>query len=115
MGKKRLKEKYFWSYLSAMADLKVSRRTLQRWIDDLDINSLEFEDHLRVFLDLPQLQKLREYGRFMRTRNQSLITRYRTATETGNAKRLELLRKELDIFLAANPISLGCFDDENST
>ncbi len=81
-----------------MADLRISRRTLQRWIDDLDIESLEFEDHLKVFLKLPDLEKLREYGSFMRTRNQSLIGRYRIAYETGNIRRMARLRKELADF-----------------
>ena len=91
-------EKYFWSYLSAMADLKISRRTLQRWIDDLDIHSLEFEDHLRVFLTLPNIVQLREYRTLMRTRNQSLINRYRDALQTGNTRRLAGIRKELAEF-----------------
>ena len=82
-----------------MADLKISRRTLQRWIDDLDIKSLEFEDHLRVFLTLPHMQKLREYGLFMRTRNQSLISRYRIAYDTDNQRRMNRLRKELEGFV----------------
>lgn len=85
-----------------MADLKVSRRTLQRWLDDLDIDSLEFEDHLKVFLTLPHIEKLREYGSFMRTRNQSLINRYRTAYETSNVRRLARLRKELAEFILDN-------------
>ena len=92
------KEKYFWSYLSAMSDLQISRRTLQRWIDDLDIKSLEFEDHLRVFLTLPHIESLREYGQFMRTRNQPLIKRYRAALDAGNNRRLSRLRKELAEF-----------------
>lgn len=101
-----------------MADLHVSRRTLQRWIDDLDIESLEFEDHLRVFLSLPQMQKLREYGMFMRTRNQSLITRYRDAYETGNVRRMARLRKELSEFLRSEGLvarlgnSVGFAEDE---
>ncbi len=81
-----------------MKDMRISRRTLQRWIDDLSIESLEFEDHLKVFLSLPQIEKLREYGLFMRTRNQSLIQRYRIAYATSNPRRLARLRKELTAF-----------------
>ena len=104
-GRKRNKEKYFWSYKSAMADLDISRRTLQRWIDDLDIKSLEFEDHLKVFLTLPHMQKLREYGGFMKTRNQSLIRRYRDAYKTENAQRMARLCKELVDFEQSHAIS----------
>lgn len=89
------KEKYFWSYVSVMADLDISRRTLQRWIDDLDIQPLEFEDHLRVFLTLPNIQKLREYGCFMATRNQPLIRRYRQALAGGNVTWIARLKKKL--------------------
>ena len=87
-----------------MSDLGVSRRTLQRWIDDLDIESLEFEDHLRVFLTLPHMEYLREYGRFMKTRNQALIGRYRQAYKTDNQRRLARLRKDLATLLG------GCND-----
>ena len=90
--------------MSAMDDLKISRRTLQRWLDDLDIESLEFENHLKVFLSLPQLQKLREYNGFMRSRNQSLINRYRTAYATGNVKRMARLCRELVEFRENNII-----------
>lgn len=86
-----------------MADLHISRRTLQRWLDDLSIDSLEFNDHLKVFLTLPHMLRLREYGRFMRTRNQSLIDRYRTASETDNVRWLGRLRKELAGFIADHP------------
>lgn len=81
-----------------MKDLQISRRTLQRWLDDLDVNSLEFEDQLRVFLTLPQMQRLREYGEFMKSRNQSLIERYRDAYATGNARRISRLVRELEDF-----------------
>lgn len=100
MASKPKAEHFWWSYLSVMADLKVSRRTLQRWLDDLDIESLEFTDHLKVFLTLPQVEKLREYGKFMRTRNQSLIGRYRDAYATGNNRRLARLRKDLAEFVS---------------
>lgn len=83
-----------------MEDLQISRRTLQRWLDDLNIDSLEFEDHLRVFLTLPHLKQLREYKQFMQTRNQSLITRYREYTETENTRRLAQLRRELAEYLS---------------
>ena len=92
-----VKEKYFWSYISVMSDLDISRRTLQRWINDMDIEPLEFEEHLRVFLTLPHVQRLREYKRFMQTRNPILINRYRAAVQTGNAARLTKLRKLLEV------------------
>lgn len=105
-AKRLSKEKFFWSYVSAMGDLQISRRTLQRWLDDLDIESLEFEDHMKVFLTLPHMQKLREYGSFMATRNQSLITRYRRAYENGSNQRLARLRSELaDLEIANNNIN----------
>ena len=90
-----VKEKYFWSYVSVMTDLDISRRTLQRWINDMDIEPLEFEEHLRVFLTLPNVQRLREYKRFMQTRNQVLINRYRDAINTGNTARITRLKKHL--------------------
>mgnify|MGYP001610040587 FL=1 len=90
-----VKEKYFWSYVSVMTDLDISRRTLQRWINDMDIEPLEFEEHLRVFLTLPNVQRLREYKRFMQTRDQILINRYRDAIKTGNSARITRLKKHL--------------------
>lgn len=96
-----------------MADLRISRRTLQRWLDDLDIESLEFEDHLKVFLTLPHIQKMREYKQFMRSGNQSLITRYRDANRTGNTRRMDRLRKDLKEFIANSPNKE--FTDEFST
>ena len=98
--------------MSAMADLRISRRTLQRWLDDLDIDSLEFEDHLKVFLTLPQMEQLREYGKFMRTRNQSLISRYRDAYTSGNTRRIARLCKELCEFTRNNQLDSGAFLDE---
>ncbi len=100
---KKKREKYFWSYLSAMADLDVSRRTLQRWLDDLDIKSLEFEDHLKVFLTLPNIENLRNYGKVMKTRNQSLITRYRSALVTDNHRRMARVLRDAADF--------GCVQD----
>lgn len=61
----------------------------------MDIEPLEFEDHLKVFLTLPHIQRLREYGKFMETRNQRLITGYRESVATDNKTRLSRLRKEL--------------------
>ena len=78
-----------------MAELDISRRTLQRWIDDMEIEPLEFEDHLKVFLTLPHMERLREYARVMRTRTLPIINRYRTAITTNNTKVLQKIRKEL--------------------
>lgn len=78
-----------------MEELNISRRTLQRWIDDMEIHPLEFEDHLKVFLTLPNMERLREYAKVMRTRNPILISRYRTAVETDNTRVLMKIRKEL--------------------
>ena len=61
----------------------------------MDIEPLEFEEHLRVFLTLPNVQRLREYKRFMQTRNQILINRYRDAIKTGNSARISRLKKHL--------------------
>jgi hypothetical protein len=79
-----------------MKDLGISRRTLQRWLDDLDLKSLEFEDHLRVFLILSQVQKLRNYQKVMKTRSQPLIARYREAYATGNERRMARVIKEAE-------------------
>ncbi len=89
------KERFFWSYVSAMKDLSVSRRTLQRWINDLDIEPMEFEDHLKVFLRLPDMEHLREYRLFMASRDPVLAARYRDAVRTGNTAKLARLRKKL--------------------
>lgn len=78
-----------------MADLGVSRRTLQRWLDDLSIDSLEFENHLRVFLTLPHMQQLRNYKIVMSTRNQNLISRYREAYDTQNERRMARILKDI--------------------
>lgn len=92
MGK--VKPKYFYSYVTAMEQLQISRRTLQRWIDDMEIKPLEFEDQLRVFLTLPNIVLLTEYGKVMRTKDQVLITRYRKAIQTGNTRWLNKFRRE---------------------
>ena len=70
----------------------------------MDIVSLEFEDHLRVFLTLPHMEKLREYGKFMKTRNQSLIERYREASKSDNKRRMARLRIELIEFTATENV-----------
>ena len=88
-------KKWFFSYKTAMAELKISRRTLQRWIDDMEITPLEFEDHLKVFLALPHMERLREYAKVMHTRDLQLINRYRTAIETDNYRILLKIRKGL--------------------
>lgn len=89
------KPKYFYSYITAMAELRISRRTLQRWIDDMEIETLQFEDQLRVFLTLPHMQSLREYKRVMSTKDKDLIARYRKAVATGNVSWLSKLRKKI--------------------
>ena len=75
--------------------LAISRRTLQRWIDDMDIEPLEFEDHLRVFLTLPNIECLREYKKFMRTRDNVLISGYRESVKSGDPKGIARARKGL--------------------
>ena len=89
------KPKYFYSYVSVMAELKISRRTLQRWIDDMNIEPLEFEDQLKVFLTLPHVERLREYAEVMRTRDNELIGMYRRAVETDDPTLLARIRKKL--------------------
>ena len=88
-------QKYFFAYKTAMAELDISRRTLQRWIDDMEIKPMEFEYHLKVFLTLPNMEKLREYSKVMRTRNSILINRYRNAIATDNTRVLNKIRKSL--------------------
>ena len=100
----RKKEKFFWQYLSAMVDLGISRRTLQRWIDELHIKPMEFEDHMKVFLSIHNMHELRLYRRFMQTRNHSLINRYRDAYNTSNAKRIENLMAELEVFYSESTV-----------
>jgi hypothetical protein len=87
--------RYFFSYRTAMAELNISRRTLQRWIDDMEITPLEFPDHLKVFLTGPHMDILREYSKVMKTRNNVLIARFRKAVITGNARLLAKIHKEL--------------------
>lgn len=81
-----------------MAELKISRRTLQRWIDDMNIEPMCFEDHLKVFLTLPQYERLQEYHSVMKTRNMELIRRYRLAVDTDNTHLLARVRKKLQEF-----------------
>lgn len=90
-----LKPKYFYSYVSVMADLRISRRTLQRWIDDMGIEPLEFEDQLKVFLTLPHVECLREYATVMRSKNTELIDAYRNAVEIDDASAIMDIRKRL--------------------
>ena len=90
-----VKRKYFWSYLSAMAELKISRRTLQRWIDDTDIEPLTFEDNMRAFLTLKHIECLEEYSRVMKTRDMALINRYRAATRAEDTAQIIKLRKSI--------------------
>lgn len=77
-----------------MKELRISRRTLQRWIYDLEIDSLEFEDHLKVFLTLPNIEAMRKYQVMMNTKNPTLIGRYRDAISTGDTRRQARLLKE---------------------
>ena len=90
-----VKRKYFWSYLSAMVELKISRRTLQRWIDDMDIKPLTFEDNMRAFLTLKHIECLEEYSLVMKTRDMALINRYRAATRAEDIAQIIKLRKSI--------------------
>lgn len=78
-----------------MSELSISRRTLQRWIDDMEIDPAKFDDHLKVFLTLPQMERLREYCKVMHTRNMEVIGRYRIAVTTDNNRLLAKVRKGL--------------------
>lgn len=95
MAQLKKQPKYFFAYKTAMSELDISRRTLQRWIDDMEILPMEFEDHLKVFLSLPSMERLREYSKVMQTKNSILINRYRTAVATGNIRMLNKIRKGL--------------------
>lgn len=92
--KKTQLRKYFFSYLTVMDELQISRRTLQRWIEDMEIEPAKFEDQMRVFLVLPDVDRLREYKLVMATRSQDLRSRYRKAVQTGNNSWIARLRKE---------------------
>jgi hypothetical protein len=86
--------KNFYSYVTAMRDLSISRRTLQRWIDDCEITPLEFDDQLKVFLTRKNMIALREYSCILRTRNSEIINRYRQAMKAGNIEMLDRIRKK---------------------
>ena len=78
-----------------MSELRISRRTLQRWIDDLNIEPKEFEGQMRSFLTLPDIEDLYHYRKIMRTRDRDLITRYRDSIDSGNNAWTVRIRKEL--------------------
>lgn len=61
----------------------------------MEIEPLHFEDQLKVFLMLSQVERLREYKLIMATKDTGLINRYRKAVETDNQPILAKLRKEL--------------------
>lgn len=92
---KTKRQKLFFSYTTIMSMLDISRRTLQRWIDDMEIVPLVFEDHLRVFLDRPAFDRLMEYQKVMGTHSSVLIQRYRLAIRTDNKVLLTQIRKQL--------------------
>ena len=89
------KPRFFYSHATIMAELGISRRTLQRWLDDMEIDPLEFENSKKVFLTLPNLERLREYAIPMQSRNLEMAARYRHAIQTGDAKLLRRVRKDL--------------------
>lgn len=61
----------------------------------MDIEPLEFEDQLKVFLTLPHMERLREYRVVMSSRNMDLIRRYRIAIKTSNQTVLSRIRGRL--------------------
>lgn len=89
------RRKYFYSYITAISELEISRRTLQRWIDYTNIEPLEFEDQSKVFLTLPHMEKLREYKRVLETGDRDLLEKYKQAFDNSDDTRLTSLRKVL--------------------
>ena len=89
------RRKYFYSYITAISELEISRRTLQRWIDYTNIVPLEFEDHSKVFLTLPHMEKLREYKRVLETGDRDLLEKYKQAFDNNDDTRIISLRKLL--------------------
>ena len=89
------RRKYFYSYITAISELEISRRTLQRWIDYTNIEPLEFEDHSKVFLTLPHMEKLREYKRVLETGDRDLLEKYKQAFDNNDDTRIISLRKLL--------------------
>lgn len=89
------REKYFYSYVTAISELGISRRTLQRWIDFTNIEPLEFEEQSKVFLTLPNMDRLREYKRVLGTGDRDLLDKYKQAYSSGDDTALQRLKKVL--------------------
>ena len=90
-----MRQKYFYSYITAITELDISGRTLQRWIDYANIEPLEFEDQSKVFLTLPHMERLREYKRVLETGDRDLLDKYKQAFDNNDDARLTSLRKVL--------------------
>ncbi len=87
------REKYFYSYTSAVAATGVCRRTLCRWIDILNVEPLQFEDNDRVFLTKPQIALLLEYKEYLHSHEPELLKLFREGIQSGDDSRTERARR----------------------
>lgn len=79
-----------------MTRLGISRRTLQRWMDDIGIDPLSFDGHKRLFLTRIHVIQLDAYSKIMASNDLVLITRYREAVQEGDWSTVRKLRKHAD-------------------
>lgn len=89
------REKFFYSYPSAVEITGVCRRTLCRWMDSLDMEPLQFEDNDRVFLTRPQVSLLLEYKELLHAHEPELLDMFRRGVVSGNDTLVERARSGL--------------------
>lgn len=87
--------KIFFSYESALRVLKISRRTLRRWMDLLEIEPMDLDGCRRRFLARGQVEQLVWYQKVRATGDSVLIDRYLRALEYEDTEAVEKIRSGL--------------------
>lgn len=86
----------FLTYRSVMVHLGISRRTLQRWMDDMVITPLNFDGTKLMFLTRVHIASLEDYKRIMHSGDSVLIQRYRAAVQSDDPNETARLLAQLD-------------------
>lgn len=86
----------YLTYRSAMQLLGVSRRTLQRWMDDMLVEPLSFEGTKLMFLTRIHMEKLLRYRQIMNSGDAVLIRRFREAVSLDDGEEALRLLKQLE-------------------
>lgn len=79
-----------------MVHLGISRRTLQRWMDDMVITPLNFDGTKLMFLTRVHIASLEDYKRIMHSGDSVLIQRYRAAVQSDDPNETARLLAQLD-------------------